>query len=135
MPQNRQKEVLAAMWLVKNLVLGGIIFFLQNTNPAFPAKPPHTAEGQTLPSAAEKSGAALPVRAIEPSLPVITIPGLCNESAGSGPGKQSGACSTVITRSDFEKLMDALNPEGQPVSQNGRQNLAQAYVEALAFAD
>ena len=31
--------------------------------------------------------------------------------------------------------MHALNPGGQSVSSNGRQNLAQAYVEALAFED
>jgi len=31
--------------------------------------------------------------------------------------------------------MNALNPGGQTVSTSGRQNLAQAYVEALAFAD
>jgi hypothetical protein len=121
------------MWPVKNLVLGGMIFFLQNTNPAVPANP-QTANGQALSSPAEKSGAALPGPALTPSLPVITIPGLCDEGAGSGPGKQPGACATVVTRSDFEKLMNALNPEGQPVSQNGRQNLALAYVEALAFA-
>ena len=31
--------------------------------------------------------------------------------------------------------MHALNPGGQTISSNGRQNLAQAYVEALAFED
>ena len=44
-------------------------------------------------------------------------------------------CSKQITRKEFERLLNALNPGGQSVSSNGRQNLAQAYVEALAFAD
>src|SRR5262249_50989383 len=47
----------------------------------------------------------------------------------------ASACHTVITRGDFEKLMNAVKPGGQEVSQAGRQNLAQAYVEALAFAN
>jgi len=41
----------------------------------------------------------------------------------------------VISRRDFESLMDALNPGGQAISPAGRQNLAQAYVEALTFAE
>ena len=45
------------------------------------------------------------------------------------------SCSKQITRKEFERLMHALNPGGQTVSSNGRQNLAQAYVEALAFED
>jgi hypothetical protein len=65
---------------------------------------------------------------------VITVRGLCAEDNGSK--KQSGnPCSKQITRKDFERLMNALNPGGQSVSINGRQNLAQAYVEALAFED
>jgi hypothetical protein len=65
---------------------------------------------------------------------VITIRGLCAEGAGSS-GHPGNPCDKQITRKDFERLMNALNPGGQSVSSNGRQNLAQAYVEALAFED
>jgi hypothetical protein len=64
---------------------------------------------------------------------VITIRGLCAQGAGSI--RQSESCSKQITRKDFERLMHALNPGGQAISSNGRQNLAHAYVEALAFEE
>ena len=70
-----------------------------------------------------------PAASIDPAQPVITVRGVCDQ------GSQAGECSKVITRKEFESLMDALNPSGQEISPSGRQNLAQAYVEALAFAD
>jgi uncharacterized protein (DUF2267 family) len=72
---------------------------------------------------------SLPAASIDPAQPVITVRGVCDK------GSQPGECSKVITRKEFESLMDALNPSGQEISPSGRQNLAQAYVEALAFAD
>jgi hypothetical protein len=66
--------------------------------------------------------------------PVITIRGLCAEGVGSGD-HAGNPCNKQITRKEFERLLHALNPGGQSVSPNGRQNLAQAYVEALAFED
>jgi hypothetical protein len=35
-----------------------------------------------------------------------------------------------MTRTQFEALMNALNPSGKPISPKGRQNLAQTYVES-----
>jgi PPIC-type PPIASE domain len=75
-----------------------------------------------------------PDAAVGPAQPVITIHGVCDQEARPDGGQTAG-CSRVITRKEFEKLMDALNPGGQEISSSGRQNLAQAYVEALAFAD
>ena len=72
--------------------------------------------------------------AVKDTEPVITIRGLCAEVAGSS-GHAGNSCSKQITRKEFERLMNALNPGGQSISSNGRQNLAQAYVEALAFED
>jgi len=72
---------------------------------------------------------SLPAASIDPAQPVITVRGVCDK------GSQPGECSKVITRKEFESLIDALNPSGQEISPSGRQNLAQAYVEALAFAD
>src|SRR5262249_51880355 len=77
------------------------------------------------------AGPALP---LDPLQPVITIRGICDEGSGkNAPGKST--CGKVITRKEFETLMDALNPGGQSISQAGKQNLAQAYAEALAFAE
>jgi hypothetical protein len=83
---------------------------------------------QQAPAIAEKVS-SLPAASIDPAQPVITVHGVCDKAS------QAGDCSKVITRQEFESLMDALNPGGQAISPSGRQNLAQAYVEALAFAD
>jgi hypothetical protein len=82
---------------------------------------------QQASNVAEKDS-SLPA-SIDPAEPVITVHGVCDK------GSQAGECSKVITRKEFESLMNALNPSGQEISPSGRQNLAQAYVEALAFAD
>ena len=83
---------------------------------------------QQAPAIAEKVS-PVPAASVDPLQPVITVRGVCDK------GAPAGECSKVITRKDFESLMDALNPGGQTVSPSGRQNLAQAYVEALAFAN
>jgi hypothetical protein len=80
-------------------------------------------------SAVAEKDSSLPAASIDPAQPVITVQGICDK------GSQVGECSKVMTRKEFESLMNALNPSGQEISPSGRQNLAQAYVEALAFAD
>ncbi len=121
------------MWLVNILALAGGIAFslLQN-----PTSSQQSSSPKKTASVAEQVSPAPPVpaSAVAPAQPVITIHGLCDEGARTG-GEQAGACSKAISRKEFESLMDALNPGGQTVSPAGRQNLAQAYVEALAFAD
>jgi hypothetical protein len=127
------------MWLVNVLVvLSGLTFPLLQT-PASgqissSEKPNQAAAGQTPsvpPTPAPPADSAF---AVGEAQAVITIRGLCAQNAGSS-GKPGNSCSKQITRKDFERLMHALNPGGQSVSPNGRQNLAQAYVEALAFED
>src|SRR4029077_4578992 len=127
-----------AMWLVNILALASGIAFSLLQNPT--SSEQNSSPQKSAPSALQASPATrpeqpvLPASAVAPAQPVIPIRGLCGEGAGTG-GEQAGACSKVISRKEFESLMDALNPGGQPISPAGRQNLAQAYVEALAFAD
>jgi parvulin-like peptidyl-prolyl isomerase len=63
-------------------------------------------------------------QAPEPAQPVITVSGLCNPAA---------PCAKTISREQFERLMTALNPNGQPVSAAARQNLGQTWAEYLAL--
>ena len=124
------------MWLVNVLVVAiGITFSLLQTPASQPIssteKPNQTAEAQASPVLAKPVDSA---SAVGEGQAVITIRGLCAES-GARSGQTGNPCSKQITRKDFERLMNALNPGGQTVSTSGRQNLAQAYVEALAFAD
>ena len=78
------------------------------------------------------ASAATPAVSVDLTQPVITVHGICDEGPRKSP---QSACGRVITRKEFESLMEALNPGGQSISQSGKQNLAQAYVEALAFAE
>lgn len=71
--------------------------------------------------------------AVGPSQPVITVHGVCPVSAPIAPATEA-ECEKVITREEFERLLNALNQGGQPASQRARQNLAQSYADYLAFA-
>lgn len=106
------------------LATGLVFFLLQSAGPAAAAQKA-SAPAAHLQSAGTDSE-------VSATQPVITIHGLCNEGASKGQ-KEADSCSKVITREQFEKLMNALNPGGQKISPGGRQNLARAYVEALAF--
>ena len=68
---------------------------------------------------------------IDPAQPVITIHGVCDGAAQKN--KDSASCSKVITREEFEKLVNALNPGGQTISPHARQTFAQIYTESLAL--
>lgn len=91
-----------------------------------------------------------------PDSPVISIEGLCAHQSGvatsSGPvnGKgsstadlakkgsagpsagSSSACKTIVTKAQFEKLVDALNPQ---MSGAVRRQLAESYPRLLLFAN
>ena len=86
---------------------------------ANPAAEPHAAQPsntlQVIPQDVPESGA------------VITLQGLCPGTSGPSTGAD---CKTIITRADFEKLINTLNPE---MPQNSRQMLAQQYARALVL--
>jgi hypothetical protein len=122
------------MWLLNVLVvLSGFTFSLLQTSGSDQASS-HAKSHQ----AAEERTSSVPPKPMDSAVgetqAVITIRGLCAQDANNS-SKPGDSCSKQITRKDFERLMHALNPGGQNVSPSGRQNLAQAYVEALAFED
>jgi hypothetical protein len=67
---------------------------------------------------------------VAPDTPVITVTGVCDEKAGKSASAK-GACQTVLTRAQFEKLADAIQPNMPP---NVRQRLASAYPRLLVMA-
>jgi hypothetical protein len=79
---------------------------------ASPAKPP----------AADKS----PEVEVRPNEPVITVNGFCPDPAPTG-----SACKTVVTRAQFEKLTEALQPG---MSLSLRLNVANAYARNLRMS-
>src|SRR6267154_1749619 len=59
---------------------------------------------------------------------VITIPGVCDKPPLKSPAPAD--CKTVITRAEFERLVDAVAPTIAPA---GRKQLATQYAVALAM--
>ena len=79
---------------------------------------------------AEQSTSAAPEKAPEakvgPDDAVITLKGFCADST-----LQGDACKTVITRAQFEKIMDAVQPGAPPAV---RRQTANNYVRALKMS-
>lgn len=72
-----------------------------------------------------------------PDSPVITIDGVCDHpspavasSGGPSVGSSVSACKTVVTKAQFEDLVDALNPQMAAVN---RRQLAESYPRLLLF--
>jgi hypothetical protein len=85
-----------------------------------------SAYAQTVPSATVPAATAQPSAAeikVGPNDPVITINGFCAHPAGP-----ENACKTVITRAQFEKLTDALQPG---MSLSLRRNVATEYARNM----
>src|ERR1700758_4874688 len=103
--------------------------FAQTTpsTPAAPRKNPSATRGAEQ----EEHAQAKPAPSnIPPDTPVITMKGICDDKPGSsGPGK--GDCQTVVTRAQFEKMADAIQPN---MPANVRQRLASAYPRLLLMA-
>jgi len=64
---------------------------------------------------------------VSSSQPVITIRGLC------GADVPPPSCSSIVTKGEFETLMNSVNIEGDPVRAEARRSFARTYVELLAF--
>jgi len=101
----------------------------QQNNP--PQKNPAASRPADADEESQKETQAKPAQPnIPPDAAVITIKGMCNDNAATGGGSTAG-CQTVITRADFEKLADALQPKMPPAV---RQRLAGAYPKMLVMA-
>ena len=66
---------------------------------------------------------------VPPDAPVITINGLCDNPPADKAADPN--CKTVITRAEFEKLMDAVQPNMPP---RARRTFATRYSSALVMA-
>jgi len=115
-------------------------------------------QGGVSPRARSTTAAAAP--AVAPDAPVITISGLCDDkwlagltiepapSQGSedkettttqkaGPGQDSKDCKMVITRAEWEKFSDAVQPAGGPqpvVPAPANTKLVKRYSELMLYA-
>ena len=104
------------------LLLGALAWGQANTQSQAPQKP-MTPPGTAAPK--EESEAAN----VPPDTPVITINGLCANQAADKT--TSADCKTVITREQFEKMVDAVQP-GMPARM--RRQFAARYANALVMS-
>jgi hypothetical protein len=112
------------------LLLGALAFGqAANPNPAPSGQQP---AGATAPSPATPSPAAGPAKTpapeVAPDAVVITIKGFCSNPA---PDKDAAACATTITRAEFEKIVDAVQPSMPPRS---RRPFADRYAHSRVMA-
>lgn len=94
-------------------------------SPAPPAAPPAATGAPATPGAAPMPEKAPEVK-VGPDDPVMTLKGFCADAT-----LQGDACKTVITRAQFEKLADALQPGMSPAL---RRQLAGRYSWALRMS-
>ena len=102
------------------------IFCLLAASLAFAQAAPSNQASQTAspsPSTSQANAGNVP-----PDAPVITIKGLCDSKPAAPDNKD---CQTVITRAQFEKMADALQPNMPP---QVRQRFANAYPRMLVMA-
>ena len=68
--------------------------------------------------------------AVAPASPVITLANLCPAASKTAPAARRAGCSTTITRAEFDKLIDAINPKMPP---QARGQVAQGYARLLVM--
>ncbi len=102
------------------------IAYAQAAPPSSPTPRPSSQAPTTPAPAAPPAAAELP-----PNAPVITIAGFCPGTSSASDAK-SPDCKTVVTKAEFEKLIDTLNPKMPP---QARQSVANDYAKMLVFAD
>ncbi len=111
------------------LLFGSLLWGQAAPSSAPPAQKvaPPTSNNMTpiqSPPAAQEDAASK----VAPDAPVITIDGLCENPPAD---KTAGSCSTVITREQFEKLLQSIQPNLPP---RARRQFANRYVNALIMS-
>ncbi|HEY2116360.1 MAG TPA: hypothetical protein VGJ51_14785, partial [Candidatus Angelobacter sp.] len=107
--------------------------------PAAPVQSQATTQATVLPAAAKSSTTAKkPANASQaapkagagaalPADPVITIDGLCNAEAKNS----SAPCRTVVTKQQFDVILNALNAIGPSLLPIQRRSVAEGYAAML----
>lgn len=86
---------------------------------------------EPTPSLAQRTSEQAPNQQVIASDAVITIHGRCDLDKQSGTDGKS--CTTIVTREEFEKLVNSMNITNKALSQETERNLAETYAEYLAL--
>ncbi len=116
------------MWFTGKFLFAGMMMLFW-----FQSSPPNSAgAAKTAATTSQAKTAADTTAKVGTDQPVITVHGACDASQHTAPADAS-ACTTTITREQFENLVTALNPSGQELPANARRQLAKTYAEYLAI--
>lgn len=110
---------------MKSALLGVVCLMLAITAVSQTTKP-----APTLKPRPSESNELIPGSNLPPDAPVITIQGLCERPPNSNATPVD--CSTVVTRADFEKLVNAVQPN---MTAPNRKTFATRYVTVLLLAE
>lgn len=108
-------------------LLLGAMAWAQTDKPATPA--PKTAAPATVAPAAPAKPST-PTGQIAPDAPVITLQGVCSPAKGVKVAPAN--CKTVVTRAEFERLVNAIQPAMVPFA---RKQFANRYAMGLVMAN
>ena len=108
-------------------LLLGALAWGQAAKPAAPAGASKQATTSAAPADSD-AGEAKTESKVAPDAAVITIPGACDKT---GADASSPDCKTVVTRAEFEKLVEAVAPNAPT---NARRQIANRYASMLAMA-
>ena len=126
-------------WFLLLLLTGMVFGQAAHTAPSKPTKPAASVDQD---DDDEEKAAAPAVPNVAPDAAVITIKGLCEDRPHATPGGANkstkpatpaakGACETIITRAQFERLADSLQPNMAP---QVKRQLANSYPRILTMA-
>lgn len=110
---------------MKSVLLGAVCLMLATTAVSQTTKPE-----PTLKPRPSESNELIPGSNVAPDAPVITIQGLCERPPNSNATPVD--CSTIVTRADFEKLVNAVQPN---MTAANRKQFASRYVTILLLAE
>src|SRR6266705_5800568 len=114
--------------LVCLLTVGIALGQTKSSTPATHAPTPALKPRASSPAPESKSATEPPSTSADS--PVITVEGLCERPAGSSATPSD--CRTVITRAQFEKVVNAVRPNMPPAS---KKQFAGRYVTVLILAE
>ncbi len=111
---------------MKSVLNGAVCLLLLATAALGQASSP----APSLKARPSESNELIPNSNVAPDAPVITIQGLCEKPPNSNA--TPAECSTVITRTEFEKLINAVQPNMPPAN---RKAFATRYVTVLVLSE
>jgi len=97
--------------------------FAIQTSSSTPAKPAASSTTDKAPAAVVQKTSGT----VDPSVPVITVHGLCPASAGK-PGPN---CETIVTKQQFDAVVNGLGAIGPPILPSMMHSVAEGYTTTL----